>query len=150
MVNDKNKYESLRDECVEEGPEQVWESLSTALQQACQEVVPERRKRRKGNKWITEEIFELMDERRRNKNTNEDRYKSLNRQVKRECNKAREQWLDKECEEIESLSSRDTQIMYSRIGELTGKRRWKTGKAIKDNEGKVKIEMNEIKERWFE
>ena len=41
-------------------------------------------------------------------------------------------------------------MMYSRIGQLTGKRKWKTGKAIKDNEGIVKMERDDIKNRWFE
>ena len=146
----RSKYEVLIDQCEEEGPDQLWDSLSTALRDACQEVVPERRKRRRGNRWITEEIFALMDERRRNKNINENRYKYLNRQVKRECNKAKEEWLNKECEEIESLSSIDTQLMYSRIAEVTGKRKWKIGKAVKSREGRVLMENDEIKERWFE
>ena len=75
FVEVHNKYEILRDQCIEEReePEQLWEMLSTALQEASQNVLPDKRKRRKGNKWITDEIFDLMDERRKAKNSNERR-----------------------------------------------------------------------------
>ena len=33
---------------------------------------------------------------------------------------------------------------------MTRKRKWTTGKAIKDKEGKVLMEVEDIKNRWFE
>ena len=47
------------------------------------------------------------------------------------------------------LATRDTELMHSRISEITTRRKWTTGKAIKDVERKVLMEVEDIKNRWF-
>ena len=86
---------------------------------------------------MTEDILDLMDERRLHKERNEDRYRELNREIHRECNKAKETWMDERCQEIEDLNKRDTQLMYERVKELTNKRKPNSNKAIKNTEGNI-------------
>lgn len=102
IVTVKNRYEILRDECDENDPGQQWQRLSDAIDEGNQNVLPERRRRRK-NKWITDEIFDLMDERRAAKGRNDNEYRELNRQIKKKCIEAKEKWLDEQCKEIEDL-----------------------------------------------
>ena len=145
----ENKYQMLRDECDENDPGQQWKRLSDAIEEGNQKVLPEKRRRRKNN-WITEEIFELMDERRAAKGRDNNIYRELNRQIKRKCREAKEKWLDEQCKEIEDLEKRDTRMMYNKIREITQKKGSINGRAIKDKDGKVLMETEAIKERWEE
>ena len=108
LVEAQNRYDLLGDQFEEDDPDQLWMRLSNSQCQAS-DVIPQKRKRRRGNKWITDEIFELMDQRRLLKDSNPNGYKEINKQIKRKCNIARERWLDQECAEIERLATRDTQ-----------------------------------------
>ena len=65
------------------------------------------------------EILELMEERRKNKDRNVDRYEELNRKIKTECIKAKEEWIEKQCEEVVQLEKRNPKAMYEKIKELT-------------------------------
>ena len=131
-----NRYEILGEQSEEDDPEMLWTRLSDSLCQAS-EVIPQKRKRRRGNKWITDEIFDLMDQRRLFKYSDANRYKEINKQIKIKCNVAKERRLNQECAEIELLATRDTRLMHSRIAEITRRRKWTTGKAIKDKDGKI-------------
>ena len=55
----------LRDKCDENDPGQQWKRLCDAIKEGNQKVLPEKKRRK--NKWITEEILDLMDERRATK-----------------------------------------------------------------------------------
>ena len=98
--------------------------------------------------WMTDEILLLMDERRAWKGRNEQEYKNLNRIIHRECKNAKERWLEKRCSEIEDLEKRDQQIMYSKVKDLLGRKSNKKNIAIKTADGKVAMEVEEVKTRW--
>ena len=87
-----------------------------------------------GNKWITVEIFELIDQRRLLKCCDLNRYNEINKQIKVECRTSKKRWLKWEGADIDMLAARDTQLMYSRIADITRKIKGTTGKANKDNE----------------
>src|SRR5215469_8613615 len=93
------------------------------------------------NGWITNEMLDKMEERRRYKNVNTDvgrqMYRSLNNELRRETNKAREAWWESECKEMEELGRRGlTDVLYSKVAELSGSRRRSKGKkSIKDGNG---------------
>ena len=54
--------------------------------------------------WITERILNMMNERRKFKDIDDQRYKSIYRMIHKECNKARETWMNDRCMDIENLS----------------------------------------------
>lgn len=57
----------------------------------------------KKQQWMTDKILQLMDKRREQKARNIDRYKELNKEVRRACRRAKECWLAEKCSEIETL-----------------------------------------------
>ena len=141
----RNKYEGLEDEAT---AEQQWNRLSEALVGAADEVVP-KKERTMRQEWMTEEILRKMDLRRKKKrNTSE--YKRLDQEIRRECDQAKEIWLNERCDEIESLSHINRNIMYSRIRQLTGGPRNRSGTAIKKRDGEVAVGIDEVKQRWQE
>ena len=99
---------------------------------------------------MTNDILEMMEERRKLKGQDETRYEVLNKQVKKKCTEAKEAWLNEQCKEIEELSKRDSQKMYDRVKLLTGKKRLRTGNAIKKKDGKIAMEEEEVLGRWKE
>ena len=63
----------MRDELEDDGDQSDWKVLQDALVGAAEVVIPKERERR-DKFWITEEIFKLMDERRKVKNLSAERY----------------------------------------------------------------------------
>ena len=53
-------------------------------------MIPKERRRR-DKVWITEEILELMDERRTVKNVYAERYRQMDRKMKRMCKEKKEE-----------------------------------------------------------
>ena len=56
--------------------------------------------------------------------------------------------MDERCKEIEDLNKRDQQQMYERVKELTNKRKPNNNKAIKNTEGNIIMEREEIMKVW--
>src|SRR6218665_3017346 len=82
----------------------------------------------KGNKpkkqWITNGMIKKMDERRKCKNDKtqegKKKYQELNNQLRRETDKAREDWWRVQCEELEEMDKRGrSDLMYARVKEVT-------------------------------
>jgi len=82
----------------------------------------------KGNKpkkqWITNGMIKKMDERRKCKNDKtqegKKKYRELNNQLRRETDKAREDWWRVQCEELEEMDKRGrSDLMYARVKEVT-------------------------------
>src|SRR5215469_15437666 len=92
----------------------------------------------------------MMNEKRKFKGIDDERYKSINRTIHKECNKARGTWMNDRCKDIENLSKRNQQMMYEKVSVLTRERMYKQGKAIKKKDGTVVIWKEEIMERWDE
>ena len=90
-----NKYEGLEDEVT---VEQQWKRLSEALVGAADEILP-RKEGTRIQEWMTEEILQKMDLRRKKKrNTVE--YRRLYHEIRRECDQVKEKWLNEICDEI--------------------------------------------------
>ncbi|KAK3767085.1 hypothetical protein RRG08_017959 [Elysia crispata] len=79
------------------------------------------KKRKKKNKvWITDEILDIMQERKEAKiENNPEKYKKLNKLIKKECIKAREEWLSKKCKELEGLHRNKSNKIYEGIRDLS-------------------------------
>ena len=148
----RNRYETLRDEREEAGGDMMegdFESLKMAIEEANEKLLP--KTNRIANKpWITESILILMDDRRKYKGKNQPMYENLNKAIHRECRIAKEKWMDEKCAEMEDLDKRDQQIMYSKVKELVGKKKYNKKISIKKADGKIAMDIEEVKSRWGE
>ena len=68
--------------------------------------------RRAKQKWMTEEILEMMEERRKWKNRDNMKYRERDKKFRAECAKAKECWIDSICSEIEYLERTDIEKIH--------------------------------------
>ena len=76
-------------------------------------------------------------------------YKRLNNELRRETDKAREEWWEARCEELEEYDRRGrSDLLYHEVSRLTRTEKRSTTKnvGINDNKGELKTEIKEIKE----
>lgn len=145
----QNRYAVLQDEVEHDGAEEQWNNLAEAIQKGLKEVIPDSRRRKK-KPWMTEEILEMMDERRHLKGRDEVQYRIKNTEIQRECSRRKEQWLNEQCEEVEELCRTNHHSRHDKIKELTQKRKWNKGCAIKDKDGTVIMDAEGVRSRWSE
>ena len=74
----------------------------------------------------------------------------LNNQLRREIDKARNDWWREQCKELEEMDKRGRlDLMYARVKEVNKRRNCKSN-AIKDKDGTLLTEPEEIQRRWQE
>ena len=82
----------------------------------------------KSNPWVSNEILDLYDCRRslkKNKHTTQRReaHAEIKKQIRREMRKAKQNWIEKQCEDIEDcLSSNNTKNAFKLVKDLTKKK----------------------------
>ena len=62
---------------------------------------------------------------------------------------AKERRMDEKCGDIEDLERRDQQIMYSKVGDLIGKKKHNKNTAIKKADGSIPLDVEDFKYRWI-
>uniref|UniRef100_A0A8D9E3Z3 Craniofacial development protein 2 n=1 Tax=Cacopsylla melanoneura TaxID=428564 RepID=A0A8D9E3Z3_9HEMI len=102
--------------------------------------------------WIDGNIIKLIEERRKCKNLEDIegriRYKHLKNLVNRESRKAKEEWLQDLCTEIDTnLKRGKIEKAYSLIKKYFGKKKM-IGNSIEDENGKLLLNDNDIVNRW--
>lgn len=71
--------------------------------------------RERGRGWMTDNILQLLEDRRKSKN-DKTKYNDINRQIRKEIRMAKEVWLKAQCEEIELLEQKyETFNMHKRV-----------------------------------
>ena len=96
-----------------------WNCLQEAINAAQEKILPKKKQEAK-QAWITEEILQKMKERKKYKGTVT--YTKLDKEIKRDCIKAKEIWVHKKCEKIEGLSKGlKTKEMFKEIKDFTNK-----------------------------
>ena len=150
-VSVKNKYEALKDQSGEneENAEHQFENLRVAIEESNGEVLPKTIRNAK-RPWMTDAILELMDDRRKCKGRDKQKYETLNKRIQRDCLTAKKRWMDEMCGEIEDLDRKNNELMYSKVRDFTGKRKCNNNIAVKRIDGTVAMEEEEVKERWSE
>ena len=118
-VEVRNKYEALEEVAEDEGVNRDWRILQDSLKDSAEKLIPRERKRERQS-WMTEEILDFMEQRRRMKSQSIDRYKDLDRLVKTMCKERKEEWLRERCQEMEQLERVDSCLMAEKIREITG------------------------------
>ncbi|ELU10363.1 hypothetical protein CAPTEDRAFT_200773, partial [Capitella teleta] len=78
------------------------------------------------------------------------KYAELDEEIKRMCNTAKEEWLNKECDELERLHLIDAKRMHEKVKDLSGKKRSQPAECIQSKEENIIIEKDKIRERWTE
>ena len=141
----RNRYNAM--EKIESIDNQ-WEMLRDSIHQTSKEVIPEIKRTAK-KKWMTDEILQMMDRRRETKH-DKDKYNALNQDIRDRCNKAREEWLDAKCKEIEQHHQENSRDMYRRIDELTGRRTNIGTGCLRSKKGDIIMGTEDKISRWNE
>ena len=66
---------------------------------------------------MTDEILNLMTERRKCKLTNNAEYRRLDKEIRRKCKEEKEIWLNRKCEKLEEQKNNDPSTLY-KISEI--------------------------------
>ena len=98
---------------------------------------------------MTPEILDLMEERRKAK-ADTQKYKELDKQVKKRCNEAKEHWINTQCEEIEANNGVNSKTVHQKIKEVTGKKATAKTGCIRSKDGDILMEKEDILNRWSE
>ena len=136
--------------------DEQWKNLKDAILRSGIDNVGYKKGRVARKPWITTEMMNKMEERRKWKNRNTEdgkkRYRQLNNELRRETERAKALWWENECKELEDLDRRGrSDLVYAKIGQLTGKNRnSNTNISVKDGKGALLTEPESIRERWKE
>ena len=145
-ANFYQKVEEQYKQCEEDSDK--WKTLQKELVNSTQECIPKCGMTAK-KKWMTSEILEQMEVRRRVKR-DMDEYRRINMKIRNMCRAAKEEYLNEQCEEIEELENKNVQIMYVRVKAVLNKKKWYISSWVKDEDGTVLMEQGQIKRRWTE
>ena len=122
--------------------------MKESLNEVMADKVPKMQKKQH-KKWMTEEILNLMEDRRKSK-SNIDLYKILNTQIKDKCNEAKEQWINEQCKEIENNLTVDSKYMHSKIKDIKGTKGCTASDCVKAKDGNLLMEREDVLNRWSE
>ena len=100
--------------------------------------------------WMTDTIMELIEERRGCIGRDHQHYQVLNRAIHREYLIAMKRWMEEMCTKIEDLDKRDNQLIYKKVQEIVGKRKFNNNIAIKKRDGTIAVEVEDPKTKWYE
>ena len=111
-----------------EDVEKRWNNIKEMVNEAAKNVVGYQKRVSAKKPWVTQEMLDKMEERRRYKNvSNEDGrqiYRRFNNELRRETERAREIWWDSECRELEELDRRGrSDIVYAKVKRMSECRR---------------------------
>ena len=142
----QNKYEALSN--ITEA-EELWSKMKESLNDVMEEHIP-KKDAKVHKKWMNRKILDLMEERRKQKK-DETGYKILNKKIKKECNAAKEEWINEQCQEIERNQYTDSRYIHTKINEVSGKN-FKCNKpgCLKSKDGTMLMDKEEILNRWSE
>ena len=129
--------------------ENKWLLMSTKIIKSQEKILTPKSYKKK--QWMTNEILELMDERRQFKNRDFTKYKEVNKQIKYKIKDAKEKWLKQQCEEIEEYQKKhDSFNTHKKIKEMTYTYRKRKPGILKDTSGKLILDTNQKLKKWTE
>ena len=109
-----------------------------------------KRQKQAKKEWMTDEILELMKQRKEQKNKSDVQNQKLEKEIANKCREAKERWYNEQCEEIEELEKGyKMNKIHAKIKELNRKHNVKTySGCIKDKDGNLLFKRDEIAKRW--
>ena len=144
----------LKDKSVKEEDEieQIWNKLKECVTDIASEICGKEQNKKKQN-WMNSDILDLMEERRKFKNTCTEtgraKYKGLKHTIQKQCRLAKDNYYNEKCIELEELDRIHSQLVYKKIKEFQPRKN-RILQHIKDKQGKSLQERGEILERWAE
>ena len=156
-VEIRNAYSRLSNQTLEQTPEdqieveKTWGIIKESLNTSLRAVLPSKRAKKK-KPWMTDDILRKMEERKKFKNIDSDKYKQLDKEIETLCRQTKEKWHVDQCEEIELLEKQHrTREMHKKVKDLTNRNSRKTASGcIKDRNGKLLFDQEDISSRWAE
>ena len=111
--------------------------------------------RPKTQPWATDDILNMCDTRRLLKPQRKTprwkiEYRKVNKQIKKGMKKAKQKWIDNQCEEIEhSIATNNTKKVFQLVKTLNKQQQSKVTN-IQDKDGKCLTEGEDKTKRWTE
>lgn len=146
----KTKFDNIYEEEKNMEANELWNKIKKCVEVTAEEICG-KDKQDKKQKWMTIDILKKMEERRKLKSlvNTECKQKELTKEIQRECRKAKKNYYQQQCEELEELDKIHSPKLYKKIKELTPKSK-KIQLGIKDCDGKMLYEEELITKRWEE
>lgn len=138
----------------DESVEDSWKAWRDAVTSAAEETIPTMNRKRKT--WISKRTEDLAKERKRAKRTRDllgrechrARYRNLDRQVKASARQDKQDWVDGIADKMEEASEQGhSRELFQLVKRLTGKST-APPPPIKNKDGEVLTDSDEIKGRW--
>ena len=122
--------------------------MKEVLQSSAKEIPPNKNKAKR-QKWMTDEILKKMDDRRKAKSTNPQRYNELNKEICEMFRNVKEEWVKQQCQEVEDLDRQhQSKEMHDKVRELTSaKSQSRKAGCIKNKDGTMLFDQGEISDR---
>jgi len=147
-INVQNRFEALSEINETTTTDVLWEQIKSSILVSAKEVIPKTQMNKK-KRWMNNDILLLMEQRRLKK-SNLIEYKLMDKEIKKKCSEAKENWLNEQCSEIERKLSVNTKYAHQKINEITGKSRCTSSGCIKSKTGTILMEKHDILSRWSE
>ena len=130
--------------------EELWTEVRDIVQEAVIKTIPKKKKCKKA-KWLSEEAWQIVEERREAKSKGEkERYIHLNAELQRIARRDKKDFLSDQCKEIEENNRMGkTRDLFKKIRDTKGTFHAKMG-SIKDRNCMGLTEAEDIKTRWQE
>ena len=131
--------------------EKTWGIIKESLNTLLRAVLPSKRAKKK-KPWMTDDSLRKMEELKKFKTIDSDKYKQLNKEIETLCRQTKEKWHVDQCKEIELLGKQyRTREMHKRVKDLTNRNSRQTASGcIKDRNGKLLFDQEDIANRWAE
>ena len=126
------------------------DSMITTYNTAVADTANEKTCRRKKS-WITRDVLERRDlKKMRYEEEGAKEYRKANKRVQKAMKKAKEDWIDNQCKEIDAcLNKNNSKKAYQLVKDRTSEKQGRTT-TIQDKSGKCLTEEQEILSRWAE
>ena len=152
----ENRVEEQQEEQKEEETiEERWRKIRDIIVEETTEIIGYQKGTAPRKPWITGEMILEMEERRkwRHQSTEEAKkeYRRLNNKLRRTTEKAREEWWENQCKEIEELQRKGRyDKIYEIVKKSTKNQMQKGGIGVQDKDGAMIQDPQQVKERWKE
>ena len=135
---------------VDRVPEEGWTEVHNIVQEAVTKTISRKKKCKKA-KWLSREVLQIAEERRKVKGKGErEKYTQLNAEVQRRARRDKKAFLNEQCKEIEKNNRMgNTRDLLKKITDIKGTFHARMG-TKKDRNSKDLTEAEEIKKRWQE
>ncbi|XP_050513133.1 uncharacterized protein LOC126888800 [Diabrotica virgifera virgifera] len=154
-------YDTLKDPVVRQNVRDVMrEKLETAKQQEqsveqkwsyIKDVVLNagKKTRVKNKEWMTDNILQMMDQRRLMNNRDAKKYQEINQTIKKEIRRAKETWMQEKCKLIEELQVKHDHInIHRKIREATGQYKRRNTHLLIKKDGNLTTTVKEKLVTW--